>query len=184
MWCQECSWCVSIPPRRLNVSPQQRTQPALAWGPGSWVCKFQSPSRLHCSVTAAGEASTTFLEMPSILGPDTRDLHGWAWRHLSDLHSGPTSLGLEGELEMVSWDSNSEKLEEGSWASQVVPMVKNLPANAGDIRDSGSIPGSERCPGGHGNPLQYSCLENPHGQRRLAGYSPEGHKESDTTDAT
>ena len=41
-------------------------------------------------------------------------------------------------------------------------MVKNLPANAGDIRDAGSIPGSERSPGrGHDNPLQYSCLENP-----------------------
>ena len=41
-------------------------------------------------------------------------------------------------------------------------MVKNLPANAGDIRDMGSIPGSGRSPGGgHGNPLQYSCLENP-----------------------
>ena len=41
-------------------------------------------------------------------------------------------------------------------------MVKNPPANAGDIRDSGSIPGSGRSPGGgHGNPLQYSCLENP-----------------------
>ena len=40
-------------------------------------------------------------------------------------------------------------------------MVKNLPANAGDIRDLGSMPGSGRCPGGgHGNPLQYSCLEN------------------------
>ena len=39
---------------------------------------------------------------------------------------------------------------------------KNLPANAGDIRDAGSIPGSERSPGsGHDNPLQYSCLENP-----------------------
>ena len=39
--------------------------------------------------------------------------------------------------------------------------VKNLPANAGDIRDTGSIPGSERSPGGrHGSPLQYSCLEN------------------------
>ena len=47
------------------------------------------------------------------------------------------------------------------WASQVVLVVKNLPANAGDIRDSGSIPGSGRCPGeGNGNPLQYSCLEN------------------------
>ena len=41
-------------------------------------------------------------------------------------------------------------------------MVKNLPANAGDVRDAGSIPGLGRSPGGgHGNPLQYSCLENP-----------------------
>ena len=41
-------------------------------------------------------------------------------------------------------------------------MVKNLPANAGDIRDAGSIPGLGRSPGeGHGNPFQYSCLENP-----------------------
>ena len=40
-------------------------------------------------------------------------------------------------------------------------MVKNLPANAGDIRDMGSIPGLGRFPEeGHGNPLQYSCLEN------------------------
>ena len=47
-------------------------------------------------------------------------------------------------------------------ASQVVPGVKNLPANAGGIRDEGLIPGSGRSPGrGHGNPLQYSCLENP-----------------------
>ena len=48
------------------------------------------------------------------------------------------------------------------WASRVVLMVKNLPANSGDIKDAGSIPGSGRSPGGgHGNPLQYSCLENP-----------------------
>ena len=41
-------------------------------------------------------------------------------------------------------------------------VVKNLPANAGRVRDSGSIPRSGWCPGGgHGNPLQYSCLENP-----------------------
>ena len=41
-------------------------------------------------------------------------------------------------------------------------MVKNMPANAGDVRDVGSISGLGRCPGGgHGNPLQYSCLENP-----------------------
>ena len=46
--------------------------------------------------------------------------------------------------------------------SQVVLVVKNPPANAGDVRDMGSIPGLERSPGGgHGNPLQYSHLENP-----------------------
>ena len=47
-------------------------------------------------------------------------------------------------------------------ASQMALVVKNLTANAGDITDEGSIPGSGRSPeGGHGNPLQYSCLENP-----------------------
>ena len=47
-------------------------------------------------------------------------------------------------------------------ASQVVLGVKNLPADAGDLRDLGLIPGPGRSPGGgHGNPLQYSCLENP-----------------------
>ena len=52
-------------------------------------------------------------------------------------------------------------------------MVKNLPASAGDAGDTGSVPGLGRSPGGgHGNPLQYSCLENPHRQRSLEGYSP------------
>ena len=54
---------------------------------------------------------------------------------------------------------------------------KEPPANAGD---AGSIPGSGRSPGGgHGNLLQYSCLENPHGQRSLVGYSPWGHRDLD-----
>ena len=45
------------------------------------------------------------------------------------------------------------------------------------------IPGLGRSPGGgHGNTLQYSCLENPHGQRSLVGYSPWGCKELDTTE--
>ena len=49
--------------------------------------------------------------------------------------------------------------------------------------DLGLIPGLGRFSGGgHGNPLQYSCLENPHGQRSLGGYSPRGHEESDTAE--
>ena len=59
----------------------------------------------------------------------------------------------------------------------MVLVVKNLPANTGDIGDSGSIPGLGRF-------LQYSCLENPHGQRSLVGYRPWGNGESDTTEAT
>ena len=59
---------------------------------------------------------------------------------------------------------------------------KTPPANAGDLRDMGLISG--RSPGRmHGNPLQYSCLENSHGHRSLTGYSPQSCKESDTIEA-
>ena len=62
-------------------------------------------------------------------------------------------------------------------------MLKNPPANAGATGDVGSIPRLGRSPeGGHGNPLQYSCLETPHGQRSLVDCSPWGHKESDKTE--
>ena len=64
-------------------------------------------------------------------------------------------------------------------------MLKNLPANAGDVRDSDSIPGSGRFPGGeHGNALQYSCLENPMDRGAWWATSPQGPKESDMTEAT
>ena len=70
-----------------------------------------------------------------------------------------------------------------SLASRVVLVVRNLPANAGDIRDVGLIPGSGRSPGGgQGNPLQYSCPENPM-ERRAWGASSKGHTELDTTEA-
>ena len=66
---------------------------------------------------------------------------------------------------------NVSKTQTG--ASQVVPVVKNLPANAGDIRDMGPVPGLGRSPGGgHGNPLQLFLPGEPHGQRSLVGYSP------------
>ena len=68
------------------------------------------------------------------------------------------------------------------WLSQVVPVVKNLSANAGDIGEAGSILGQE-------DPLEEEWQPTPvflpgesHGQRSLVGYSPKGHKESDTTE--
>ena len=57
---------------------------------------------------------------------------------------------------------------------------KESSCNAGDLD---SVPRLGRSPGGgHGKQLQYSCLENPHGQRSLSGYSPWGHKQLDTTE--
>ena len=59
-------------------------------------------------------------------------------------------------------------------------MVKNPPAmQEAWVR---SLGWEDPLGGGHGNPLQYSCLENPHGQRSLAGCSPRGHKELDTAE--
>ena len=59
-------------------------------------------------------------------------------------------------------------------------VSKEFACNDGDL---GLIPGLKRSPGGgHGNPLQYSGLENPHGQKSLVGCNPWGHKESDMTE--
>ena len=65
--------------------------------------------------------------------------------------------------------------------SQVVPVVKNLPAEARDVRGSGLIPGSGRSPGGgNGNPLQYSCLGNPMDRGGWRGTVHGVAKEPDT----
>ena len=79
-----------------------------------------------------------------------------------------------------------DPMEKG-WLS--TPVFRGFPGGSDDKESScnvgvlGSIPGLRRSPGGgHGNPLQCPCLENPHGQRSLAIYSPWGHKESDTTE--
>ena len=64
-------------------------------------------------------------------------------------------------------------------------MVKNTPASAGHIKDAGSISGLDRFPGaGNGNPLQYSCLENPTDRGTWEATVHGGHKESDTTEVT
>ena len=62
-------------------------------------------------------------------------------------------------------------------------VVKSPSADAVGIRGMNSMPGLRRSSGeGHGNPLQYSCLENPQGQRSLECYSPQSHKELDLTE--
>ena len=64
-------------------------------------------------------------------------------------------------------------------------MVKNPPANAGDVRNTGLIPGSGTSPGGgHGSPLQYSCLENPTDRGPQWSTLHRVTKESDMTEVT
>ena len=72
-----------------------------------------------------------------------------------------------------------------SWASQVALVVKCPPAKIGDIRDTGSIPGSERSPGGgKWQPTPVFLPGEFHGQSSLMGYSPWDHKVSGMTEHT
>ena len=74
-----------------------------------------------------------------------------------------TSAGSREENPTLTCTFESQvPIYKGILASQVDLVAKNLPANAGDLREAGSIPRSRRSPGGgHSNPLQYACLENP-----------------------
>ena len=92
---------------------------------------------------------------------------------LTDYSFLPTSrMGMRKEIK--EWASPL-------WAFLVAQLVKNLPANAEDARDLGSILGSGRSPGeGNSNPLQYSCLGNP--MDRGSWQGPWGCKELDTTE--
>ena len=78
-------------------------------------------------------------------------------------------LYLLPQVTTVEFGSSSEPLKIYLHTYMVARRQKYLPANAGD---SGSEPGSRSSPEGNGHPLQYSCLENPHGQRSLAGFKP------------
>ena len=88
----------------------------------------------------------------------------------------PQTFSCNKHILWIKWNTMKQSmLIFGASHSQVALEVKNFPANAGDIRNRDSIPGLGRFPGGgHGNPLQYSFLENSHGQRSLVGLQSIG----------
>ena len=104
----------------------------------------------------------------SVLSRSMWDLVPWP-----GIDSGPQALGAQSPSHWEPKKSWSWFVitTQGCWSRTNFPnlytvlftfQVKNPPANAREVRDAGSIPGSERSPGGgHGNPLHYSCLENP-----------------------
>ena len=97
----------------------------------------------------------------------------WAWQptpiflpaefHGQRCLAGYSPGGAKSRSRLQSFSAqNSTRLRDHLGVSQVALVIKNLPTNAGDAGNMGSIPGSGRSPGGgHGNLLQYSCLENP-----------------------
>ena len=107
------------------------------------------------------------------------------WRGFPGISIGKESACNEGDSSLISGLGSSPR--EGidypcwySWASLVAQIVKNLPA----MRETWvwSLGWEDSHGGGHGNPLQYFLLENPHKQRRLVSYSSCDHKESDRTE--
>ena len=99
---------------------------------------------------------------------------------LKNLYSGEEAA-VRTRHGTMDWFKIVKGVHQG-WASQVELEGKNLPRNA-EVRDVGLIPGLGRSGKGQGNPLQYFCLENPHGQRSLVSYGPWGGKKLDTTKA-
>ena len=111
----------------------------------------------HFSLSCIGEGHGNLLRCSCLENP--RDGGAW-WAAVSGVEQSWTRL-----KRLSSSSSSSIR------ASQVLLVVKNPSANAGDVRDLGSIPGLGRSPGGGtGNPLQHSCLENPMDRQSLAGH--------------
>ena len=80
-------------------------------------------------------------------------------------------------------ESRKEGIYAYTWASLVAQMVSDGKESTYNEGERGLIPGLGISSGeGHGNPLQYTCLENPHGQRSLAGCIPWDRKDSNTTE--
>ena len=124
---------------------QDRENPGLP-DPELPVHKHRTLDRLNNSHSLSLERSLNGAERGA----------GWIRKSTDSFHWRPTR-GLD------CWSTHSKyhDLSYQLWASQVVPLVKNPPANAGDTEDTGSIPGSGRSPGeGNGNSLWCSCLEN------------------------
>ena len=109
---------------------------------------------------------------------------------LLDVYAGVRKgRGTRDQIANIRWIIEKARVPEKTSTSALLNMSKPLTAwiipAGSDGKESGcnSTPGSGRSPGGgHGNPLQYFCLENSHGQRSLVGYNPWGCKESDTSE--
>ena len=141
------AWCATV----------HRVVKRRAWL-SDWTTTYhrhlQTPTSADMQVLYSSPISADEELIDSKGGRYTRDRSGWPIYHKPCIKI----------IFTIVWASFKKKKK---W------VIQSLPANAGDVRDAGSISGLGRTPGGgNGNLLQYSRLENLHGQRSLAGYSP------------
>ena len=146
--------------------------------PASWhsASIFLHTGFFRCTISAV-----TMLVLPvpwKILTAYIDDSWPWGVKNKKQKHWCLGQTPRDSWLNRNDWSlGTSIFLYAPQGALLVAQRVKNLPANWETWVLLGRSPG-----GGHGNPLQYSCLENPHRQRSLAGYNPWSHKEQDTTE--
>ena len=140
-----------------------------------WLALLRVIISRSMHVTASGISSSIFMtDWYSI----THALYPSYIYHVLSIH--PSANGHWGCFHVLVFVNSAAVLYVSFWiivlcgASPVAQMVQTSTCNVGD---PSLIPGLRRSPGwGHGSPFQYSCLENPHGEKSLVGYSPWGHR--------
>ena len=161
-----------------SVLDSKEVKPVNLKGNQPWILIERTDAEAEASVFCSPETNSQLIGKVPDAGKDwgqkkrktVDEIAGW--HHRCNGHEfGQTSGDDEGQGGLVCFSpwGYKESTQLVNWttrklitSSQVTLVVKNPPANAGDIKDAGSISGLGRSPeGGHGNPLQYSCLENP-----------------------
>ena len=139
--------CKEKPPQWEGHAPQRRVAPLAATG-------AELVQQRGTSTAKTKSIKLFFLKRIWVL------VSKWGYIFIEVTNPNP-ALHASGCSEIITKYYHNWAPSIGKWASHVVPVVKNLPANSGDTGNVGSMPGSGRSPGGgHGDPLQYYCLEN------------------------
>ena len=168
-----CFWTVVLEKSLEGPLDCKEIQPVHSEGDQPWDFFGRNDAKAEAPVLWSPHAKSWLIRKDFDAGRDwgqekkgTTEDEMAGWHHRLDGHESEWTPGdgeWQGGLACCSpWDRKESDTTERLNNNKVVLVAKNPPANAGNIRDAGSIPGSGRpSGGGHGNPLQYSCLENP-----------------------
>ena len=176
------SWGSQALEHRLSGCGQWAELPRSMWDPPGSGIELQSPPLVGRFLTTEPAGKLSFKDGSRRMNRQGRQRSRQRWRRKArrlNYHRAQRRV-LQREESSVLLGA----AEKSPGTFQVALVVKNPPANAGDVRDTSSTPGSGRSPGeGNGNPFQYSCLENPT-NRGSSWATVHSVAESDMTEAT